>query len=196
VTVPALIITSSVPSDGGGALNVNADHFALVYDGSNVSSALNVGVGGTVTSSGTFYMNDDTGTNLTSTVNMMGGTMSVARIIVNDDPAAGTATAQFNLSSGTVNTGGFVFDWFGRNDSTVNITGGSLTGTGALQFGSGGTSGTAANLFNLGGGVVQFDDLEFNSPNSKLAFFRCAYWLGWLGSHLAPRKVKRYRIGD
>jgi autotransporter-associated beta strand protein len=129
-------------AQGSGNLNSGDRLYVGGVFGSG-SGTVNINTTGVVRIPGRVYIGTEAGS--TGTINLDSGTLNVGNDLVIGD---GNGTGRFNMSAGTVTTGGWNF--CGRGSTGfMNIDGGSLTNTGRFYFGENG-NGTAVQT----GGTV------------------------------------------
>lgn len=118
-------------AQGSGNLN-SGDRLYVGGVFGNGTGTMNINTTGTVRVPGRVYIGNETGS--VGTLNMDSGTLAVGNDLVIGDA---NGTGNFNMSAGTVTTGGWNF--CGRGSTGfMNVSGGSLTNTGRFYFGENG----------------------------------------------------------
>ena len=153
------IVVNGTATFGGTASpnNVEGTFGAIVVNGTGtVTANTSINVSGNLTvSSGTFYAQD--GLHVTGTTTINGGILEMG----NQSSGAGTFTGNFNLSSGTFNSG-----YSGQNDAetfggNLTISGGTFTpGTGLYTF-----NGSALQTINDSVGTLSITSLTINNSS-------------------------------
>lgn len=141
-----------------GQINAT-NHIRLGY-GSG-SSNITIGTNADINVGGTFYLADSGGTTI---VNMLGGTVDTARIIVGDDGGSGTWTME---DGAITNTGNLHVAWVAGVDGTYTQNDGTSVHGGTIYMGN---ATDALPIINLNDGLLQGEDLTFNATTGVINY--------------------------
>jgi len=161
---------------GGDSVVDIGDHLVVAYQ-SGSTGYLNISGNPTINIANKVYMNDGGGADSFSQIVMDGGTVTTGgNCYFNDD--AGPSTAYFIMNAGTWNSGGVIdVSWNLDGTSHLTINDGLMTAATQIRLGVGGGGDTGESRIFLNGGKLLGEDLQFNMSDSQIVYTAGELWV-------------------